>query len=75
MPKKKFAADQVAEQWRFEAVELSNKADNLDKMADITIEPERQKQCRQRAEEYREKPDLHANQRLTHPKPRTRELF
>jgi hypothetical protein len=58
MPKKKFAADQVVEQRRYEAVELSNKADNLDKMADITIEPERQKQYRQRAEEYREKPPV-----------------
>jgi hypothetical protein len=58
MPKKKFAADQVVEQRRYEAVELSNKADNLDKMADITIEPERQKQYRQKAEEYREQARL-----------------
>ena len=58
MPRKKFAADQVLEQQRFEAVELSNKADNLDRMADVTMEPEKQKQYRQKAEEYREKARL-----------------
>lgn len=58
MPRKKFAADQVLEQRRFEAVELANKADNLDQMADVTMEPEKQKQYRQKAEEYREKARL-----------------
>jgi hypothetical protein len=58
VPRKKFAADQVLEQRRFEAVELSNKADSLDQMADVTIEPEKQKQYRQKAEEYRKKASL-----------------